>query len=81
VVTAWRAGTGKREGAQSVAGDSAAVRHRPVAARPRHAWHVARPAEQGRGKGLTGGPQPQYWVVAPADRQARVAQCVWFNSV
>jgi hypothetical protein len=49
VDAAWRAGTGKREGGLAAAWDSAGARR----------GHVARPAEQGRGNGLTGGLRAQ----------------------
>jgi hypothetical protein len=71
VVTAWRAGMGKREGAPGAAWDSAA-------AQPRRAWAARRGTSRGwpnRGgaEGLTGGPQPQCQAAAPTDRQDRVA--------
>jgi hypothetical protein len=49
---------------------------RPWRTRVERCGHAARPVEQGReNRRLTGGPWPQCRAAAPADRQARVAQC------
>jgi hypothetical protein len=76
VDAAWRAETGRREGASGAAWDSAAARQRQAAARPRRGVATSRDRpNKGVEKGLIGGPQPQCRVAAPDDRQTRAAQC------
>jgi hypothetical protein len=79
----WERG---REGGPGVAWDSAAARHRPTAAQSRCEWATRRGTSRDRlnrggAEGLTDGPRPQCREVALADRRARAAQCVRFNSV
>jgi hypothetical protein len=71
VVAMCRAGTGKGEGALGAVWDSAATRRGTLCGR----------SNRGGAEGLTGGPWPQCWSAAPADRWPRAAQCARFNSV